>query len=97
MTSSGGNGKWHKYSYEIDKNLVKRREYNIVLYSKDKADNEAYSDIKDAEISFVVDRTPPRLSVAGMEQGGRYQVDSQKVTLIPSDDGGKLNSLEVNI
>lgn len=94
----GGNGDWHNYSYIINETLFEDEgEYSLVLHSKDRAKNEAYSDIRNAEISFVVDRTAPTLSISGMEQGGRYQVENQKAIVIPKDDGGKLNSLKVVI
>ena len=47
------------------------------------------------DVSFVVDKTAPALTITGLEQNGRYQVEEQEVTLIPTDDGGRLNSLKV--
>lgn len=70
-------------------------EYNIVVESTDKTNTTAYSDIKDLNVSFVVDRTAPVLTISGLEENGRYQVDEQTVTIIPTDDGGKLYSLKV--
>ena len=37
------------------------------------------------------------LTVSGMEKNGRYQTDSQTVTIIPTDDGGKLSSVIVEV
>ena len=53
------------------------------------------SDIKGVGVKFVVDRTAPVVTASGLEINGRYQTDSQVVTLIPTDDGGALYSLEV--
>ena len=69
-------------------------EYSIVIESTDKADTKAYSDVKNLKIAFVVDQTEPVLTVSGVEDGGRYQIDEQTVTVIPTDDGGRLYSFK---
>jgi len=46
------------------------------------------------KVAFVVDQTAPVLTISGLEEGGRYQIDEQTVTVIPTDDGGKLNSFK---
>ncbi len=89
-------GSWYKYSYSVNKALFDgESEYNIVISSKDRASNEAFSDVKDVSVEFVVDRTAPIITVAGLKAGGRYQVEKQIVTLVPTDDGGSLRSLVV--
>ncbi len=94
LDSSGGT--WYKYSYTLKKSLFDgESEYNIVVSSKDKATNEAFSDVKDMSVKFVVDRTAPIVTVAGLKTDGRYQVDKQIVSLVPSDDGGSLKRLIV--
>lgn len=92
----GGGNQWYHYTYSIDKSLFEEEgEYRIVVSSKDKAGSDAFNDVKGTELTFVVDRTAPVVVVSGLESNGRYQVDSQLVTLIPTDDGGALNSLIV--
>ncbi len=94
-SSAGG---WKKYNYSISKDLFANEgEYNIIISSKDKADNAAFSDVKGATVNFVVDRTAPVVTVTGLTSNGRYQTDSQKVTLIPTDDGGALSTLIVRL
>lgn len=96
VTLDNNAGSWYKYSYSLNKTLFDgESEYNIVVSSKDKATNEAFSDVKDVAVKFVVDRTAPIVTVAGLKTNGRYQVDKQVVTLVPSDDGGSLKSLIV--
>ena len=98
VTEEGGVGAWMKYTYKISKDLfIDEGEYQVVVSSKDKADNDAFSDIKAAAINFVVDRTAPVVTVSGISNGGRYQTDKQLVTLIPTDDGGELKTLIVNL
>ncbi len=98
VTEDGGNDAWMKYTYNINKDLFDDEgEYTIVISSKDKAENDAFSDIKDASIKFVVDRTAPIVTVTGLEKDGRYQTDKQPVTIIPTDDGGALKSIVVSL
>ena len=89
-------GGWKQYVYTLPGRLFAGEgAYTVVVSSTDRAENDAYSDIKDAAVRFVVDRTAPRVSISGMEEHGRYQTDQQRVTLIPADDGGELSSLQV--
>ena len=95
---TSNNGEWSKRTYTIKKELfAEEGEYNIIVSSVDKAETTAYSDVKNLTLAFVVDQTKPVLTITGMEAGGRYQTDLQTVTLIPSDEGGRLNSLKVVI
>lgn len=94
VAQSGGEGKWYRYTYAVSGELFEEEgEYNIVVSSLDKAESSAFSDIKSAAVHFVVDQTAPVVSVSGMESNGRYQVEKQTVTLIPTDDGGALQSI----
>lgn len=96
VSQEGGNGEWIKYTYTINKTLfAEEGEYKVVVSSKDKAGNDAFSDVKEATVNFVVDRTAPIVTVTGLAENGRYQVEKQTVTLIPADDGGALKSLIV--
>ena len=95
-SQSGGEGEWSKRTYTIEKEYFnEEREYNVIVTSTDKAETTAYSDIKDLAIAFVVDKTAPILTISGLQTGGRYQTDEQTVTLIPTDEGGRLNTLKV--
>ena len=95
-TISSNSGEWSKRTYIISKDLfVDEGEYTIVIESTDKTETTAYSDVKNVNVSFVVDRTKPVLTISGLETGGRYQIDEQTVTVIPTDDGGRLNAIKV--
>jgi len=87
---------WSRRIYNIDKDLFAAEgEYNIIVSSIDKAETIAYSDVKNLRVAFVVDQTKPAVTITGLETGGRYQTNEQTVTLIPTDEGGRLNSLRV--
>ena len=97
IATEGGNGLWLRYSYILSKELfVEEGEYTIVVSSVDEAENNAFSDVKNTKVAFVVDRTAPIVTIAGLETGGRYQTNAQTVTLIPTDDGGAVKSIVVN-
>ena len=86
-------GKWALRTYTLSKSLFAAEgSYNVVVESTDKTNTVAYSDVKSLDISFVVDQTAPVLTVSGLKTGGRYQTTEQTVTVIPTDDGGRLNS-----
>ena len=90
------NGEWSKRTYTVKKELfAKEGEYNVIVSSTDKASTTAFSDVKDLSMAFVVDQTKPVLVITGLENGGRYRTKAQTVTLIPTDEGGRLNSLSV--
>ncbi|MGN0321180.1 MAG: hypothetical protein ACI4D1_09730, partial [Lachnospira sp.] len=92
------NGEWAKRTYIISKNLFNEEgEYKVVVESIDKTNTSAYSDIKNMNILFTVDKTAPLLTVSGLENGGRYQTTEQEVTVLVTDDGGRLNSFKVEI
>ncbi len=97
VATEGGNGAWMRYSYTLNKDLfVEEGEYTIVVSSVDKAENNAFSDVKNTKVAFVVDRTAPVVTISGLESNGRYQTDAQSVTLLPTDDGGAVKSITVN-
>ena len=96
VEKTGGNGKWSKYIYSIKSSLFNTEgNYSLVVSTKDKAKTKSYSDMKNAEVAFTIDRTNPKIVVSGLEKNGRYQTDSQKVTIVPTDDGGRLSSIKV--
>ncbi len=98
VSQDGGNGSWLRYTYKINKSLFEAEgEYKVVVSSKDKAENDAFSDVKNASVDFAVDRTAPVATVTGLVADGRYQTEKQPATLIPADDGGALKSLIVRI
>lgn len=93
-----GKNTWYQYDYVIDKEVFEAEgDYRVVIFTTDQADNLAYSDIKNVETSFVVDRTAPVVTVSGLADNGKYQVEAQNVNVIPTDDGGDLKSLNISI
>lgn len=95
-TQTSNDGEWSKRTYTIDKSVFDAEgEYIVEVSSVDKTGTQAFSDVKNLEIAFVVDQTAPVVSVSGLESNGRYRTEEQTVTLAPTDDGGRLNSLKV--
>ena len=97
-TQTSSKGEWSKRTYVINKELfAEEGEYNVVVQSVDKTNTTAFSDVKNLNVSFVVDRTAPTITITGLQNGGRYHTEEQTVTLIPTDEGGRLNELTVII
>lgn len=98
VTESGGDGSWYRYEYAVNKSLFDDEgEYNLVVESEDKATSMAYSDLKNVSADFVIDKTAPTFTISGIEEDGNYRGTSQIVTLVPTDDGGKLGHVKVTI
>lgn len=98
VEQAGGNGSWYEYTYTFKKTVFANEgEYNLIIYSKDKAENDSFSDIKDAAVKFVVDKTAPIVTVSGITTDGRYKTDAQLVTIVPTDDGGMIAEIIVQL
>lgn len=93
---SGGKGKWNEVSYVINEsNFSDEGDYSVVICSTDGNGTNAYSDIKDSKIEFVVDQTEPEIIIAGIEDDKIYKADKKDIEIMPTDEGGKLNSCTV--
>lgn len=93
MTNNAG--EWAVRTYTINKALFETEgEYKIIIESVDKTNTSAYSDVKNLTVAYVVDKTAPLLTVSGLENGGRYQIGEQEVTVLATDDGGRLKSFK---
>lgn len=96
VTRTGGGSSWYKYTYEVNASLFENEgEYSLVVSSVDKAETMAFSDIRNAEISFLVDKTAPEVVVSGIAKDGRYQTAKQLVTIIPTDEAGQVYAVKV--
>ncbi len=86
---TGGEGKWYQYTYTIfKKNFEDDGIYRISIHSEDEAGNiaENTQDTKDKEISFGVDKTPPNIVVANLENGLTYAVEALTAQLSVNDN-----------
>lgn len=69
-------------------NFTREGLYRITCYSKDRAGNEMNNTLeeKQAEVSFVVDNTPPKVVIDGIEEGGIYNKEVQTVHIMVQDN-----------
>ncbi|MBQ7432173.1 MAG: Ig-like domain-containing protein [Lachnospiraceae bacterium] len=96
VVQQGGDVDWNHNTYTISRSLfAEEGEYQVVLFTKDKAGTDAFTDVEGAKIAFVVDQKAPEVVVTGLEDNGRYQVEKQTVSVVPVDDGGALQSILV--
>ena len=95
-TLTGGGDKWSLREYVIHADLFSGEgEYRVVVSSVDATNATAYSDMRNLNMSFVVDITEPSIIIGGLENEGRYQTEEQIVTMYPSDEGGSLQSVKI--
>ncbi len=88
VQKSGDADTGYEYKYTIFKeNFTEEGIYNILFYSKDIAGNEVNNTLTDkgAEITFIIDNTPPTVVVSGIEPGGFYAEEYKDVNVYVSD------------
>lgn len=86
---TGGNGQWSVYKYTVNKKLfTDDGRYSISIYSKDAAGNinENIDEIKEAEISFGIDKTKPVIVPIDFESDVQYAVDVKTVSVEIKDN-----------
>lgn len=100
-----GDGEWCQYRYTINKALFSDDgRYEIFIYSVDEAGNinENIDDVKEAAISFGIDKTAPVIVPVDFISNGSYSEESKRVSvdikdnLVLSDVKIFLNGEEVN-
>lgn len=86
---SGSEQLGYTYKYKIGKeNFQKEGFYRIGFYSKDKAGNEVNNslELNGEDIQFVIDDTPPRVVIEGIETGKVYGGASQAFHVMVTDN-----------
>lgn len=89
VEKKGDDRKGYTNHYRFPKeNFEKEGIYRITCYSKDRAGNESNNTLeeKKAEISFVIDNTPPKVVVNGIKEGGIYNEEARKVNIMVQDN-----------
>lgn len=87
VKAEGGDGQWKKYTYTILASCFEEEgEYTINIYSEDRAANTTTNKVKGKSIEFIVDKTPPTVSIANLENRGRYREDVHQFTLSVKDN-----------
>ncbi len=95
VTHSENDSEWNMYTYSVNKKLFENEgDYTLVVNSTDATDTVAYSDVKNLEVAFVVDKTAPTVTFTGLADNAIYQTDEQTVTAVVADDGGKVKSFK---
>lgn len=96
VKQSGGDGSWKQYTYTIKKeNFEKEGRYSVTIDSEDKATNKTNNKVKESNIDFVIDQTPPTVVITGIEEDS-YREDSRDMTINVSDNTA-VKSVEVLI
>lgn len=86
VKQSGGEGSWKEYTYTIKKeNFEKEGRYSVTIDSEDKATNKMNNKVKECNIDFVIDKTPPTVVITGIEESS-YRADEREMTINLSDN-----------
>ena len=86
VEESGNEVSWKSFQYTISaKNFEEEGLYNVTIDSKDTATNEVNNKIKDADISFVIDKTSPSVVITGIESE-HYTDTTRDITLNIADN-----------
>ena len=94
VKESGSEVSWKEYKYTINaSNFEEEGDYNVSIYSEDRATNVTTNTSKSKDILFAVDKTSPVIALSNIEDGGRYKVESQKFTA-NVDDNMALDKVE---
>ena len=96
---SGSADTGYTYIYQICKeNFAEEGIYRISLYSRDRAGNEVNNttEIHGEEIVFTIDNTAPRVVIDGVESGKVYDVETQQVRVVVTDNF-KLTEAELTL
>lgn len=87
VSVSGGDGQWKEYTYTIKASCFDEEgEYTINIYSEDTAENQSTNSAKAKTVEFIVDKTAPSVSVANLENRGRYRESAHEFTLSVKDN-----------
>lgn len=87
VQESGSEVSWKEYKYTINaSNFEEEGDYNVSIYSEDRATNVTTNTSKSKDILFAVDKTSPVIALSNIEDGGRYKVESQKFTANVDDN-----------
>ncbi len=87
VEEEGGDGQWKVYTYTIKAGCFEEEgEYSITIYSEDRARNTSTNRVKEKTIEFVVDKTAPSVSIANLEDRGRYRENAHEFTLSVKDN-----------
>ncbi|MCD8217410.1 MAG: hypothetical protein LUD01_05100 [Clostridiales bacterium] len=84
VKSSGNDMSWKQHTYTVDReNFADEGEYVLTFTSVDRATN---SNRNEKKVAFVVDKTAPTVTVAGVADGGQYRQDSMDISISASDN-----------
>ena len=95
VEEEGGDGQWKVYTYTIKASCFEEEgQYSINIYSEDRAQNTSTYQVKNSKLEkeeqmtleFIVDKTAPSISIANLEDRGRYRESAHEFTLSVKDN-----------
>lgn len=88
VTMEGSRDSWKQYQYTIPSDYFQREGiYELLLASKDQAENESDTGIQEKQVTFALDWTPPGCLITGIEEEGAYGQEKVTACFQPQDNG----------
>lgn len=87
VNEKGGEFEWKEYTYIINSdNFEQEGLYVITIQSEDRASNDTNNRLKEKNIEFLLDKTPPTVVMGGVEDNESYREESRIITIDASDN-----------
>ena len=85
----GSSDSWKQYRYTIPASYFEKEGvYELLLSSKDRAENESDTGLQGKQVTFALDWTAPECLITGVEPLGVYQGTHQTACVQPKDNLG---------
>jgi hypothetical protein len=89
VSMQGSRNSWKRYQYTIPAEYFRKEGvYELLLTSKDSAENESDTGLQQKRVAFALDWTAPSCTVTGIEAQSVYEADTVTAVLVPQDNIG---------
>ena len=89
VAMQGSSDSWKQYQYTISAACFEKEGvYELLLASKDQADNQSDTGIQGKRVTFALDWTAPDCLITGIEEQGVYQEEMVTACIRPRDNLG---------
>ncbi|MCC8103930.1 MAG: Ig-like domain-containing protein [Clostridiales bacterium] len=89
ISMEGSESTWKRYCYTVSADYFSREGvYELLLVSRDAAQNQSDTGIQQKRVTFVVDWTVPSCTISGIKSGEIYESETAIALVVPTDNLG---------